>query len=116
MKAKIVEIGPMVDQFESEMFFVLFGTSAPAELREISVIHEYTPSEEGKYFQEGSTLTIGDTQYTVVEVGDAANANFHELGHVSVYLKEEELLPGAIRVEPNVFPKFTVGDVITIQY
>ena len=44
-----------------------------------------------------------------------ANANFDELGHVAVYLKEEKILPGAIKMTPYVFPEIRVGDEIRLE-
>lgn len=115
MKLKILEVGAMVEDFKSGMFFILFGESAPPELREVSVIHEYEKSDDGVYFEQGTKITIKGVQYTVEEVGNQANKNFDELGHVSVYLSEHEILPGAIRVSPSVFPEFSVGEEIIIE-
>lgn len=115
MKLDIVEVGYMVEEFESEMFFVLFGLQAPEELRDISVIHKYEKSADGIYFREGSKIIINDVEYTVKEVGYMANANFDELGHVAVYLGEDDILPGAIKISPGIFPKIKTGDVIRLE-
>lgn len=115
MKLHVVEIGSMVEEFKEEMFFVLFGMQAPQELRDISVIHEYEKATDGIYFQEGSKIHINGVTYTVREVGNMANANFDELGHVAVYLKEEKILPGAIKMTPYVFPEIRVGDEIRLE-
>lgn len=45
-KTKIIEIGPIVEDFAEEFLLVLFGPQAMAELRDICVIHE--SSEEPK--------------------------------------------------------------------
>lgn len=114
-KSKVLEIGPMVAAFEEELLVVLFGPSAPDALREISVIHEHNGSEfEEDLIKEGTTLEIGNFKYTVKSVGSLANANFIELGHISVYFKSEmdDLLPGAIQVEPEVFPQIELGQEI----
>lgn len=52
--------------------------------------------------------------YTIEEVGTDANKNLEELGHISVYFRsgQNEVLPGAIVVSPEVFPTITVGDSI----
>ena len=117
MKLKILEIGKMVPEFEPENIFVLFGQSAPPELREISVIIDFEKNDNGIYFREGSKLVISGKEYTITEVGDLANSNFHELGHLSVYLnKDIETLPGAVHAIPDEFPRFKVGDEIEIIY
>lgn len=116
-ECKIVEIGEMVPAFEEEMILILFGETAPPELRAISVVHDYKAlSPEEVVLQVGTKLQLGQTEYTVVEAGNAANANFQELGHVAIYMQkgEEELLPGSIRVEPALFPHLEPGDLIKI--
>ncbi|MGT2923730.1 PTS glucitol/sorbitol transporter subunit IIA [Streptococcus caviae] len=112
---RVVEIGEMVPAFEEEMLVVLFGQMAPPELRAICVVHDYQ-GEENNVFKIGTKLQLGAQEYTVTQVGDAANKNFQELGHVSVYFREGEndILPGAIIAEPLIFPKLQVGDTIKI--
>jgi PTS system glucitol/sorbitol-specific IIA component len=46
-----------------------------------------------------------------------ANANLQELGHLSVYFRNEpgETLPGAISASPAGFPDVKVGDYIVIE-
>ena len=49
-------------------------------------------------------------------MGSQANANFEELGHISIYFRNAigEILPGAIIVSPGTFPNFEIGGVIEI--
>lgn len=114
-KTKIVEIGSMVPAFEEEQLIILFGPTATAELRDICVIHEFedTPKDALKV---GGKLKFGDQEFTIDEVGSQANANFEELGHISIYFRNEaeEVLPGAIIASPGGFPKFEVGDTIEV--
>lgn len=115
-KSKVLEIGSMVPAFEEEMLIVLFGTNAPNELKDISVIHEPESSFVTDSIKEGTKIEMGGTTYTVTRVGSAANGNFEELGHLSIYFKEtDELLPGAIEVEPSVFPSVEVDQTISFS-
>ncbi|HDT8916509.1 TPA: PTS glucitol/sorbitol transporter subunit IIA [Listeria monocytogenes] len=111
--SKIMEIGPLVPAFEEEKIVILFGPTATNELREISVIHEFQDAPNNA-LTKGNTLLIGEQVYTIVEVGTDANKNLEELGHISVYFRsgQNEVLPGAIVVSPEVFPTITVGDSI----
>lgn len=113
LKTKIVEIGSMVPAFEEERLMILFGPKATPELRDISVIHEVQEQPDDS-IKVGGKLKIGDKVYNIEEVGSQANPNFDELGHVSIYFRNEvgEILPGAIIVSPGVFPSFEVGDEI----
>ncbi|MBC1421520.1 PTS glucitol/sorbitol transporter subunit IIA [Listeria seeligeri] len=112
-KSKIIEIGPLVPAFEEEKIVILFGPSATNELREISVIHELEELPNNA-IQKGNKLTIGQQEYIIEEVGTEANKNLEELGHISIYFRsgENEVLPGAIVVSPEIFPTLTVGDTV----
>lgn len=116
-KTKIVEIGSIVEDFAEEFLVVLFGPAAMAELRDICVIHE-SAEEPKEAIKKGGRLTIGDQEYHILEVGEEANPNFESLGHISIYFRDgenNEILPGAILVEPKIFPKLNVGDEIVFE-
>ncbi|EGP9128676.1 PTS glucitol/sorbitol transporter subunit IIA [Listeria monocytogenes] len=111
--SKIMEIGPLVPAFEEEKIVILFGPTATNELREISVIHEFQDVPNNA-LTKGNTLLIGEQEYIIEEVGSDANKNLEELGHISVYFRsgQNEVLPGAVVVSPEVFPTMTIGDSI----
>ncbi|EAC5222528.1 PTS sorbitol transporter subunit IIA [Listeria monocytogenes] len=111
--SKIMEIGPLVPAFEEEKIVILFGPTATNELREISVIHEFQDVPNNA-LTKGNTLLIGEQEYIIEEVGSDANKNLEELGHISVYFRsgQNEVLPGAVVVSPEVFPSMTIGDSI----
>lgn len=114
---KIVEIGPLVEDFAEEFLLILFGPEAMAELRDICAIHESTDTPK-TVIQKGGRLTIGDQEYHILEVGEEVNPNFESLGHISIYFRDgenNEILPGAILVEPKVFPKLQVGEEIIFE-
>lgn len=113
VRSKILNIGEMVPAFEEEMLLVLFGPTATNELKQICVIHEFAEIPDN-LLKNGGKMKIGDIEYKITHVGDAANKNFEELGHISIYFRtgENEVLPGAIIVEPEVFPTFQEGEVI----
>lgn len=114
-KTKVTEIGSMAPAFAEELILILFGPKATPELKDLCYIHEVEQDEENP-LQEGRKISFGGKEYTILEVGSQANANFAELGHVSVYFRTEvgELLPGAVAVTPDVYPELAVGDEITI--
>lgn len=112
---KVVEIGEMVPAFEEEMLLILFGMTATNELKPICVVHESDDNPEN-ILEVGTKIEMGGITYTVTKVGDAANKNFDELGHVSVYFRtgENDILPGAIIAEPELYPSLQPGDTIKI--
>lgn len=115
-KTKIVEIGSIVEDFEEECLLVLFGPEIPQELKDICVIHESAEVPKN-VIKAGGHLKIGDQVYIITEVGSEANQNFEELGHVSIYFRDgkNEVLPGAIVVQPQVFPKLKIDELICFE-
>ena len=113
-KTVIREIGPLVPAFKEENLLILFGLHAPPELREISVIHEFAGEVSDEPLVEGGKIIWGDQEYSITEVGSAANRNLKELGHISIYFSKpkEQVLPGAVFVEPFTFPYLEVGKEI----
>lgn len=112
----VKEIGGLVSSFEEEKIVILFGPQAPQELKDISVIHEFKELTE-EPLKENGTIQIDDQTFTITAVGNQANANFKELGHVSIYFQEplENVLPGAVFAKPYKFPVFQEGTVITFN-
>ncbi|GMA09325.1 PTS sorbitol transporter subunit IIA [Tetragenococcus halophilus subsp. flandriensis] len=114
-QTKITEIGNLVEEFREEVLLVLFGPKVPPELKDISVIHESNKEPKDIFTQNGK-IKIGNQVYTITKVGTEANKNFESLGHISIYFREgeNEVLPGAINVTPQVFPELQVGNTIDI--
>ena len=114
-KVKVTEIGSFVEELLNEKMVVLFGPTAPAELRDICVVHDGTPTEDN-VLAEGGTLSIGDQVYTIKEFGEAANENMGGPGHLHIAFDDErELLPGTVLVTPSVLPKLETGIEISFN-
>ena len=112
----VKEIGGLVPSFQDDRILILFGPSAPAELREISVIHEFVVLDE-EPLKIGGTLSFDEESFSITAVGSLANQNFKELGHISIYFQEPEgeVLPGSIFASPLRFPTINEGTVISIK-
>lgn len=114
VKTKVTEIGSMVEAFAEEKLIILFGPEATAELRDICVIHEFEEKPQDA-LKVGGLIKFGNQEYKIAAVGSQANANFEELGHISIYFRDEigEILPGAIIISPSSYPETVeVGEVI----
>jgi len=110
-RAVIHEIGPMVSEFLPHGILIFFGQTAPAELREVSLLHDgaqlHSEFVVGDFlkFTTPSSHT-GDVEqiswYRLTAVGEMANANCAELGHFVVHFDaaSDAQLPGTISVEP----------------
>ena len=103
----VTAVGPMAVEFAAEGILVFFGTNAPEELHEFAILHEHTPNDEDVV--PGDTLAIDESEFAVTGVGDVANDNLRNLGHLVVKLNglTETELPGEVSV--------TAGDAPTIE-
>ncbi|WP_426428673.1 PTS glucitol/sorbitol transporter subunit IIA [Staphylococcus equorum] len=114
-KTKIKEYGDMAPVFKEDNLFVLFGPSAPNELKDISFIHEVQVMDENFNLNDMNTLKINDITFNIDKVGSEAHNNLMELGHISVYLNNEDILPGAIAISGNELPDLDVGDILIFE-
>jgi PTS system glucitol/sorbitol-specific IIA component len=110
----VVEIGPLVAEFVDAKILVFFKFGAPPELAEFSVLHE-----PGDFLEEvcpGDYIVIGDDQYQVTAVGEVANNNIRELGHLVMKCNGRTTaeLPGDVCVEDKALPSIRVGMVIRV--
>jgi PTS system glucitol/sorbitol-specific IIA component len=112
----VQEIGILFHTFKEDNTVILFGSGAPKEFREMSVIHEFYELPE-KPLIVGGTIHFGDESFTITALGTQANQNLKELGHISIYFKEPfaEILPGAVFVSPHTFPTINEGTVISFK-
>jgi glucitol/sorbitol PTS system EIIA component len=115
-KSIVKEIGLLVPTFKEDKILILFGPQAPKELREMAVIHEFEDLGE-EPLKEGGTIQFGDESFTITALGNLANKNFKELGHISIYFQEpmDNVLPGAVFAAPHTFPTINEGTVIALK-
>jgi PTS system glucitol/sorbitol-specific IIA component len=110
----VVEIGPLVPEFLDAGVLVFFKVGAPPELAEFSILHE--PSDFFVDVEIGDSIVFGEEKYQVTAVGEVANKNIRELGHLIMKANgySEPELPGDVCVEAKELPPISVGTVITI--
>jgi PTS system glucitol/sorbitol-specific IIA component len=108
-------MGRLVAEFMEGGIIVLFGSDAPDELTEFSILHS------GKDLihpvKSGDRLCIGEETYTILAVGEVANTNLANLGHLILKFngRTEPELPGDICVEMKPLPPIKIGTEITIS-
>ncbi|MFD2758277.1 PTS glucitol/sorbitol transporter subunit IIA [Gulosibacter faecalis] len=93
----VSHIGPDTNDMIEAGVVILFGEPVPPALADVSVVHRDAVELE-RDFAAGDTFVLGDARYTIDAVGDIANKNLRELGHIVIYVNqpEQELLPGAV--------------------
>jgi PTS system glucitol/sorbitol-specific IIA component len=113
-RMRVVEIGPLVDEFLQASILVFFKVGAPPELAEFSILHE--PSDSFRDVEIGDLIVVGDVSLRVTAVGEVANKNIRDLGHLIMKAngRSEPELPGDVCVEEKDLPHINVGTIIEI--
>jgi len=112
--SEIVRIGEQAKLFLDEGIVVFFGDNAPEELQDFAVIHKL--EEITGEIKVGSEVTLSDVQLKVTAVGDVANENFKNLGHLVLKLDSatEAALPGDVSCKYDKKPVIEIGDRLEI--
>ncbi len=111
---EVLRIGPLLSEFIAEGILVFFGDGAPEELEEFAIIHKHT--ELASPVEPGDRFDIGGTVMTVTAVGDVANENIANLGHVVLKANgsSEPEMPGDVCVEAVPLPAIKVGTIVKV--
>jgi glucitol/sorbitol PTS system EIIA component len=115
LRSRVTSIGDSVEEFRAAQILVFFQEGAPEELAEFSVLH--AADVNLATVAPGDTLRLGAETFRVLAVGDVANENLANLGHLVVKangLTEAEML-GDVCIEAKPLPRLTVGDEIEIR-
>lgn len=110
---KVKNLGDLVSAFGDEMA-ILFGDNAPDTLKDFCYTIDVKKVEG--VIEEGDTIIIGSERFKILAVGNVAQKNLEELGHLTInFSGEKDVLPGAIVVEMKPCPKIQVGTEIRIE-
>lgn len=96
-------------------FIITFGEGVPDEIAEYCFIHQ--PEQMLlETLLPGAILSIGDHSWPITAVGDVAEINLRELGHVTVKFDgaKQADCPGTIHVEGAVPIAITSGQKFRI--
>lgn len=95
--------------------FILFGSPCPPALAEVAIVHD---GYDGQFqpIAPGDRIWIGSQSADITEVGEIANDNLRELGHIVIYLDagEADLLPGAAKAS-GTLPAPSPGEPIRFE-
>ena len=114
-KVQFTKIGPLVSEFLTHNILVLFGSTAPEELAEFAVIHD-----GGKLIEPiavGDTISINGEIFKILAVGEVANTNLENLGHLILKFngQTEPEMPGDVCLEGKPLPIINVGTILIVS-
>lgn len=114
-KTTVDKIGELVPAFREQGMLVFFGANAPEELHDFCILHTVEFKDDA--LKAGDVITIDETSFEVLAVGDVANENLMNLGHLN--LKANGLttaeLPGDVNIAVTDLPEVNVGTRIVIN-
>lgn len=110
----VTSVGEMAEEFRVAGILVLFGEGVPEELESVAVVHR--PDVTGGGLVPGDIVALGEERMEILAVGDVANENFTNLGHLSLKRNGETIaaLPGDVCTSLGPIPRLAPGDEITI--
>lgn len=110
----IKDKGECAEEFREEKMIVIFGDSAPEEIKDFCYWVDVVPINGT--IAAGQTLKVDGQSYKITAVGDEVPVTLGGLGHCSFKFSgqtEVELL-GTIYVEDKPMPEVKTGTVIQI--
>lgn len=112
--SKINQIGEFAPEALTDGMLILFKQGAPSDLADYCFLHSHGDLQQE--IQVGHKLQLGNHIYKITSVGDVANDNFRELGHVTLKFdgKSQAELPGNIHLEGEIPNQIFVGDEVKI--
>lgn len=110
--ATVTRIGDDAPEMFDAGCFILFGEPVPDALADVSLVHD--GAGQPADVRAGDTFWLGEDGFAVEEVGERANANLAELGHVVVYVNQsdQKLLPGAVKATGDGVPMPLPGQTV----
>ena len=111
----VTAVGEQVPEFIGQGLLIWFAEGAPEELHFFSVLHRPTVTTGG--VRAGDVVRIDDTAFRVTAVGEVANDNMVNLGHMDLKANgaAEAPLPGDICLEELPLPEPRPGTTLVIE-
>jgi PTS system glucitol/sorbitol-specific IIA component len=113
-QSTVTEIGELVPAFIAEGMLVFFGEGAPEELRDFCIMHEVSHKQD--QLVVGDYVVIDSYEFEILAVGDVANENLMNLGHLNLKANgnTQPDLPGDVCIAEVELPEIRVGTSFSI--
>ena len=111
----VTAVGEQVAEFVGQGILIWFAEGAPEELHFFTVLHRPTVTSGG--VRPGDLVRIDDKAFRVTAVGEVANDNMVNLGHIDMKANgaSEAPLPGDLCLEELPLPEPRPGTMLVIE-
>jgi PTS system glucitol/sorbitol-specific IIA component len=113
--ATVTAVGEQVPEYIGQGLLIWFAEGAPEELHFFTVLHRPTVMTGG--VRPGDLVRIDDKAFRVTAVGEVANDNMVNLGHIDMKANgaSEAPLPGDLCLEELPLPEPRPGTMLVIE-
>lgn len=114
LSTSIVELGEQSEELVNNNMVILFDKDAPEAIRNYCLLIDNHRFEDE--IVAGDSLSVDGTPFVITKVGDAANENLKNLGHVTLSFGKknfEDILPGSIHLEEPLLQKIKQGSKLS---
>jgi glucitol/sorbitol PTS system EIIA component len=113
--ATVTAVGEQVPEFIGQGLLIWFAEGAPEELHFFTVLHRPTVTTGG--VRPGDLVRIDGKAFRVTAVGEVANDNMVNLGHIDMKANgaSEAPLPGDLCLEELPLPEPRPGTMLVIE-
>jgi len=111
---QVKALGDLAGTFAKEGMIIFFGDNAPDTLADYCYSININPVKGT--IKSGQTFMVGEVAFKITAVGEVAEKNLINLGHITVAFNglTEPTLAGTICVEKKEIPKIKIGSEIFI--
>ncbi len=110
-EAEITSVGKLAPEFlENNSSVIIINEGTHPNLADMVVEHNAAELKED--IVAGDKLKIGNSDFTVVKVGDVANDTIREEGHCTIVVNADGTMPGQIIVKGAIPPRLRLGNQI----
>ncbi|MDO4626640.1 MAG: PTS glucitol/sorbitol transporter subunit IIA [Pasteurellaceae bacterium] len=109
------KIGNFAKDSLDENMLITFKQGAPEDLEDYCFIHNH--GELSDNVLVGDVMELNGIDYTITAIGEVANINLRELGHVTWRFDNSEIAeyPGTIHIKGNTPTHIQAGDSLKIK-
>ncbi|TCP54024.1 PTS system glucitol/sorbitol-specific IIA component [Tamaricihabitans halophyticus] len=102
-ESSVLRVGAEAADMVEGGVWILYADPIPDALEEVSIVHAPT-GELTREMRAGDRLWLGEDSVELTAVGERANENLRTIGHVVIYLDQEDtqLLPGAVHAKGSL--------------
>lgn len=101
-KTKVIDVGKYVKDLYKEDIIILFGETAPYDLKDYSVIIE--KPKKPTNIEVGDKLCLSSQEYLITAVGKTVNESLFNLGHCTLRFDGaiHASLPGSLHLRGSI--------------